>query len=115
MLIKPSMVNSMLDLQAVWARRRGLPLAGKARPLALDSSMFESRHVSRHFDKRRRQEQRKAQRGKKRRENSRKKAGDRRRSRVVKALPKLSLAVASGCHLILAAKATTGAGADQPF
>ena len=28
---------------------------------------------------------------------------------------KLSLAVAGSCHLILAARATTGAGADQPF
>ena len=115
MLIKPSMVNSMLDLQIQWAKQIGLPLTGKAKPLALDSSMFESRHVSHYFDKRRRQEQHKAKKGNKRRKNSRKKAGDRRRSKVVKALPKLSLAVASGCHLILAAKATTGAGADQPF
>lgn len=114
------MVNSMLDLQIKWARQQRLPLSRRAKPLALDSSMFESRHVSRHFDKRQRQSrkrQSRKQRGKKRkrRENSGKKAGDRRRSRVVKRLPKLSLAVASGCHFILAARATTGAGADQPF
>jgi hypothetical protein len=114
-LIKPSMVNSMLDLQVQWARRIGLPLQGPHKPLALDSSMFESRHVSRHYDKRRRQEQKKDKKDPKRGKNGRKKAGDRRRSRVVKALPKLSLAVSSSCHLILAAKATTGAGADQPF
>jgi hypothetical protein len=40
---------------------------------------------------------------------------NRRRSRTVKRLPKLSLAVATACHLILAARATTGAGGDQPF
>jgi hypothetical protein len=40
---------------------------------------------------------------------------NRRRSRTVKRLPKLSIAVACACHLILAARATTGAGGDQPF
>ena len=30
-------------------------------------------------------------------------------------MPKLSLAVATRCHLILAVRATTGAGGDQPF
>lgn len=33
----------------------------------------------------------------------------------MKRLPKLSLAVATACHLILAAHATTGGGGDQPF
>ena len=41
-------------------------------------------------------------------------AGDCRRSRTVRRLPKLSIAVASSCHLILAARATTGMGGDQP-
>ena len=41
-------------------------------------------------------------------------AADRRRSRTAKRLPKLSLAVASSCHLILAARATTGLGSDHP-
>ena len=41
-------------------------------------------------------------------------AGDRQRSRTLKRLPKLSLAVATACHLILAARATTGAGSDHP-
>ena len=40
---------------------------------------------------------------------------NRRRGRTVRRLPKLSLAVATACHLILAARATTGAGGDQPF
>jgi hypothetical protein len=32
----------------------------------------------------------------------------------VKRLPKLSIAVAASCHLILAARATTGMGSDHP-
>jgi hypothetical protein len=40
---------------------------------------------------------------------------NRRRSRTVKRLPKLSLATATACHLVLAARATTGAGGDQRF
>lgn len=40
---------------------------------------------------------------------------NRSRRRTVKRLPKLSLAVATACHLVLAARATTGAGGDQPF
>jgi hypothetical protein len=46
--------------------------------------------------------------------NAARSAGDRRRSRTVKRLPKLSIAIAASCHLILAARATTGMGADHP-
>jgi hypothetical protein len=111
-LVKRSTVNSMLDLQTQWAEQQKL-IKGRIKPVALDSSMFESRHVSRHFEKRRRQSERDAR--KKRGKKGGKAAGDRRRSRVVRGLPKLSLAVASSCHLILAARATTGGGGDQPF
>ncbi len=45
------MMNRMLDQQAAWAEQRGL-IDGCVKPVALDSSMFESRHVSRHFEKR---------------------------------------------------------------
>jgi len=38
---------------------------------------------------------------------------NRRRARVVKRLPKFSLAVHADPHLILAARATTGMGADH--
>jgi hypothetical protein len=111
-LIKPALVNSMLDQQVRWAKQRKL-LGGKIKPVALDSSMFESRHVSRHFEKRQRQSDRDAR--KKPRKTSEKAAANRRRSKVVRALPKLSLAVDSASHLVLAVRATTGSGADQPF
>jgi hypothetical protein len=111
-LVKTGIVGSMLDLQAKWAEQRKL-IKGRIKPVALDSSMFESRHVSRHFEKRQRQGVRDGRR--KRGKSRGKAAGDRQRSRVVRGLPKLSLAVATNCHLILAARATTGAGADQRF
>jgi hypothetical protein len=102
----------MLDQTARWANDRKL-IQGRVKPLALDSSMFESRHVSRHFEKRQQQSERDKRR--KREKIAEKRASNLRRSRVVRRLPKLSLAVASSCHLILAARATTGGGADQPF
>jgi hypothetical protein len=114
--------NRMLDVQAGWAVKCDM-VQGDAKPAALDSSMFESRHVSRHFEKRRDEQTRRAaearrgagRRGKDRRKrDDRRQRDDRRRSRTVKRLPKLSLAVSSASHLILAARATTGAGGDQP-
>jgi len=53
-LVRRGLMNRMLDQQAAWAERRGL-IQGRVKPVALDSSMFESRHVSRHFEKRCRQ------------------------------------------------------------
>ncbi len=50
-LVRRGLMNRMLDQQAAWAEQRGL-IKGRVRPVALDSSMFESRHVSRHFEKR---------------------------------------------------------------
>jgi hypothetical protein len=111
-LVKPSVISSMLDQTARWANERKL-IQGRVKPAALDSSMFESHHVSRHFEKRQQQSER--DRRKKREKTAEKRASNLRRSRVVRRLPKLSLAVASSCHLVLAARATTGGGADQPF
>lgn len=51
--MKPKLADSMLDLMAELARRRRLLKRRKDKPLAIDSSMFESRHVSRYFERRR--------------------------------------------------------------
>jgi hypothetical protein len=121
-LIKPGLINGMLDQMATWAERRRL-IKGRIKPVALDSTMLESRHVSRHFEKRQRQTAReraakaraakRAGRRVKRRDiDTEKKAADRRRSLTIRRLPKLALAVASSCHLILAARASTGGGPD---
>lgn len=46
-------MNRALDLQAAAAKAAGLDVAGDpVKPAALDSTCFESRHVSRHFEKR---------------------------------------------------------------
>ena len=71
--------------------------------------MLESRHVSRHFEKRQRQTARRGRKSRKQRHYD----ANRRRAAVNKRLPKLSLAVQASSHLILAAKATTGLGADH--
>ena len=55
-LVKPSKMQRALDLQAAAAKAKGLNIKGDSvKPAALDSTCFESRHVSRHFEKRRRQ------------------------------------------------------------
>ena len=83
--------------------------------------MLESHHVSRHFEKRCKQSERQArkkqQQATARQRQVLKKAAkleaNRRRAAVAKRLPKLSLAVHAASHLILAARATTGLGADH--
>ena len=107
-LVQPGRINRMLDQMAVWAQRHRMILE-RMKPVALDSTMFESRHVSRHFEKR--QKQTACQNRRKTVQSQ----ANRRRRAVHKRLPKLSLAVASASHLILAARATTGSGGDQPF
>lgn len=52
--MKPALARSMLDLMAKMAQQRKTLRGNQHKPLAIDSSMFESRHVSRHFERRRR-------------------------------------------------------------
>jgi hypothetical protein len=57
--MKPALAKSMLDLMARLARRRKRVKRDRHKPLAIDSSMYESRHVSRHFERRRHEAARK--------------------------------------------------------
>lgn len=83
--------------------------------------MLESHHVSRHFENRCRQSERQARKTLRqadaRQRQALKKAAkleaNRRRAQINKRLPKLSMAVHAASHLILAARATTGLGADH--
>lgn len=60
-LVKPSGMNRALDVQAAQAADRGLDVSGDpVKPAAMDSTHFESRHVSRHFERRQRQSARAA-------------------------------------------------------
>ena len=52
--VDPDLADSMLDLMAKLAASRKLLRGDGLKPLTLDSSMFESRHVSRHFERRKR-------------------------------------------------------------
>ena len=80
--------------------------------------MFESHHVSRHFEKRCRQSDRQARKkprqAQKKHRQAQKKAvqaeANRRRSQTAKRLPKLSLAVRAASHPLLAARADTRGG-----
>lgn len=72
-LVKPAKMNRALDLQAAAARARGLNIKGDSvKPATLDSTCFESRHVSRHFEKRQRQtaEQDRGRRGRPRKKSA---------------------------------------------
>jgi len=52
--VDPDLADSMLDLMAKLAASRRLLRGDRLKPLTLDFSMFESRHVSRHFELRQR-------------------------------------------------------------
>lgn len=73
-LVKPAKMNRALDLQAAAAKAKGLDIQGDSvKPAALDSTCFESRHVSRHFEKRQRQtagQDRKCQHGRPRKKSA---------------------------------------------
>lgn len=128
--------NKMLDLTAEWFTEANV-LDWANKPLAGDSTYLESRHVSRHFEKRQEQTARAQEKkaaaaaegpaasaenpGKKQGKRCKKaktpkpdKAGSRTRRSTVKSLPKASFAVAAACHGILAVVVGTGAGSDAP-
>jgi hypothetical protein len=106
-LLRNHHVQKILDAMATEAMlRRILGLSSK--PLAIDSTTYESHHVSRHYERRCKETRRKM------RQKDRKKGYSRSRAQTVRRLPKLAIAVASGCHLILGYWTGTGAGADHP-
>lgn len=114
-LVEIKRVNRMLDLLAeLFNQARLLKLSIK--PLTIDSTCYEERHRSRHYDrvcrKMRLGEGEKYAR--KRRRKRTKREVNLARSRKVRAMPKLALAVSAASHVILAARVHTGNGSDQP-
>lgn len=107
LLLRECNVGRLLDQLARWAATARI-LGLSTRPLAIDSTTYESRHVSRHYERRCRQT-RKRMRAKEA-EKGRKST----RADTVKRLPKLALGVATRCHLVLSAWTGTGMGADHP-
>jgi hypothetical protein len=129
-LLRTCRVDKLLDRVAHWAAlARILGLSSK--PLAVDSTYFESRHVSRHYERRCRQTRRKS--AKRNRDGRAKGAGAKpqntsgrrdslgrnigtsvTRSRTVRRLPKLAVGVSAASHLVLSLWTATGMGADHP-
>ena len=107
-LLAKCRVGRLLDKLVQWAaiaRMLGL----STDPLAIDSTTYESHHVSRHY------ERRCAQTRKRMRAKEAAKTGrNATRADTVKSLPKLAVGVATRCHLILSAWTGTGAGGDHP-
>lgn len=96
LLLSSLHVNRVLDQVARWAATQRIVVRlSHRRPLALDSSIYEPRHVSRYFEFRR-------GRG----------GGHAGKRRKIKALPKLSIGVASDCHLVLSMRTEIGGGPD---
>jgi hypothetical protein len=106
-LLTKCRVNRLLDKLVQWAALAGI-LGLSTDPLAIDSTTYESRHVSRHYERRCRQTHKRLRA--KDAENGRKRT----RSDTVKGLPKLGIAVATASHFILSVWTGTGAGADHP-
>ena len=99
----------MLDLLAeLFAKAKLLTLARK--PLAIDSTCYEQRHRSAHYDRRCRRMRDEAVKH----PGKWGKSVNAARSRRLRCIPKLAIAVDSGCHLILAAKPRIGNGSDAP-
>ena len=106
-------VDKMLDRMAsAFARAKLLRL--RAKPLALDSTCFERRHRSAHYDRRCRHMAGEGGGGHRGKPGKWGESVNASRGRRVSAMPKLAVAVASGCHAILAAVARTGNGSDAP-
>ena len=105
-LMSQAKVDSLLDISTQWATHaRMIKLA--TNPLAVDSTYYESHHVSRHYERRCRQTREwiKAKDAAKGRKTG--------RSQTVRSLPKLSIAICTNSHLVLSFRAGSGAGADH--
>lgn len=111
-LLKNRKTKRALDLMAADAKEE-LSQGLKARPLTIDSTCFEPRHRSGHYD-------RVCRKIASRDGESTPKPGkygttvNASRSRQLKRMPKLALATAAASHRILAARTHTGSGSDCP-
>jgi len=112
-LLAPRAIKRALDLLADDAADV-LPLELRVKPLTIDSTCYEERHRSRHYDRVcRKMDLRPGQKYSKppgkwgRSVNAS-------RSAKLRRMPKLALAVAAASHRILAARASIGNGSDAP-
>jgi hypothetical protein len=112
-LLRPRSTRRALDLLAEQAGE-SLDAALRDKPLAIDSTCYEPRHRSRHYDRVCRKMTLKE--GKKYAQKPGKygPAVNRSRSRRLRGMPKLALATAAATHQILSVRARIGNGSDCP-
>lgn len=108
LLLRQGRVDRLMDCIVRWAAQARI-LGLSKQPLAIDSTTYESHHVSRHYEQRC-HETRKRMRAKELAKTGRNST----RSDTVKRLPKLGIAAATDCHLVLALWTGTGMGSDHP-
>ena len=96
-IIKGRFINRLMDLLIQWMRDKS------GRMLAIDSSLYDTHHRSRHYEQRCRHMSSKHQ-----------KTADSRRSRSARRTPKLGIGVDTRTHLIYSGRSKTGMGSDCP-
>jgi IS5 family transposase len=115
-LITTHRVERLFDLLGAHFDEAG-KLMLSSKPLTIDSTCYERHRRSRHYErvcrKRGLSEGQKYGKTPDKSDETPEQV-NRRRSRAVRQMPKLALAVASGCHAILAAQVHIGNGSDMP-
>jgi hypothetical protein len=103
--------SGMLDLLAQLFAKAKLLTLRRHKPLAIDSTCFEPHHRSRHYDRRCRRmgDDEAAKHPGKWGETV-----NAARAKRLRRMPKLAVAIDSGCHLILSAKVRIGNRSDAP-
>jgi hypothetical protein len=113
-LLKKRRVDKALDLLAD-DECTALAAELKAKPLSIDSTCYEPRHRSRHYDRVcRKMDLRPGQKYGARKPGKYGPAVNASRAKKLRGMPKLGLAVAAASHRILGAKASAGNGSDAP-
>ena len=105
--------SGMLDLLAQLFAQARL-LTPRTKPLAIDSTCYEQRHRSRHYERRCRHMAAQADAAVQERPGKWGQTVNAARGRRLRRMPKLAIAVDGGTHLILSAKARIGNGSVAP-
>jgi len=113
MLLEPRSVKRALDLMAIEGAG-ALSADLRFKPLTIDSTCYEERHRSRHYDRVCRKLDLRPGQKYAQRPGKWGPAVNASRSKRLKRMPKLALAVAAASHRILAARALIGNGSDAP-
>jgi hypothetical protein len=96
-ILKQTHIRRLLDLLAQWTIMEQTP----AKTCAIDSTLYDTHHRSRHYEQRCRHYSSRNER-----------TANSRRSRSARRTPKLALSVDVRTHVVVAARARTGMGSD---